>query len=312
MLSSLLGAILALALFLPHNNDAQYDDFVDMATRIDAILDESDRDVEGVHGPKSMNNWIQETVPFFVYEGMSYYMVYPDIAKFTYYDVAQRHVHLLGTANCFADDLDLNARFTNPVSPMYNDPSSISTLVHELAHVQGICFSTQRLNHESSAQLATMEVLAAMANRGNADALYVLLDELRYMFVTGARIAAEEEGRGDEYRDLVEGVYGDDPLMIARIDKSLRYWQDTDLERFYEIVRLYNYEPAREILSHWQRGQPIRGISLPINIYCSYGYASYPYGNAPTAFEIEQCYQPLKIDDLSYILHNLEYLGEAL
>lgn len=303
-MSYIIAFMLLLSSFMPHASEAEYDDFASLAIRIDAVLDQAE-EPQGIVDLKSMNYWIDETIPFFVYEGISWFMVYPDVAKFTYYDSGQSHVHLLGTTNCFANEIDMNARFTNPMSPMNTDSGSIATLVHELTHAQGICFDGPRINSEASTQLVTMEVLAAMALRGNEAALYVILDELRYMLVAGSAAFGDNS-------EIIQKVYGDDPLMVARFEKSLRYWQDTDIDRYYDIVYKYNYIPMYELLANLHKGT-IHGVSLPVNSSCYYT-SFYPYDSSEEMTPLDEfrCREPLKIDDLQYLIHNLEYLGTAL
>jgi ABC-type cobalt transport system substrate-binding protein len=306
----LLAAWLAFASFLPLRSNAEYEDFADLAIRIDKVLDNSDLQVGALHTQEDIQNWIRETVPFFVYEGITYHAWPVESVTFEYYEegLARNHIHLLGRANCFTGEITMNKRFINPVSPMYDDASTaISTLIHEVAHIQGICFSGGRIHSEAMTQLAMLEVMAAMANRGNVEALYIFLDELRYMLVTGALIAAREEGK--DHQELVQAVYGDNPLMIARLEKAQRYWE-SDRERYEEIVEWYNYSPMYEVLANLHTGE-IRGLMFPINHYCGSGYG-FPYYEEVSEFDILKCMQPFKFDDMKYIIEHLEELGAVL
>lgn len=80
----------------------------------------------------------------------------------------------------------INSHYINPTDENYQDIGYIFTLIHELAHDQGICNGPSDYV-ESSTQLAALEVASAMGNAGNVLAASSVLHEWRDI-VLGAMI----------------------------------------------------------------------------------------------------------------------------
>ena len=279
----------------------------------------------GISTQAEVNQWVNEVVPFFEYEGMSDAddLVYPPI-EFTYYDNGLYHNHVLGTTSCLSQDVTLNGRMANPASSWYGRLDSISTLIHELAHAQGICWGSVNFDQEMSAQLVTLEILASLTNKGSEVAFVVLVGELRDISLSAAKYAAAAEGRDADYAALLDEVLS--PFERAAYAKSDRYWQD-DPERLTEILYRYNFMPLQAVLAAIQADQSIEGVELPINYFCDYairadeygGYAGYQGESYETEEEEEEGSSepicellPLAVDDLAYVYEHFDALLEVV
>lgn len=139
----------------------------------------------------------QEIIPYFLYEGIranekivdygSFRMtapqheVIPESIEAEYFG-GERVFHVLGKAWCVDEKeakIWLNSRYYNPYSSLFNRQAQITTLVHELGHVQGIC----KMNPltEPATEVATTEVLAAMTRHGNKYAPLPFLRQVQAM-----------------------------------------------------------------------------------------------------------------------------------
>lgn len=278
---------------------------------------------------QDLNEWTLEIVPFFGYEGITgpdadeftenilggY--VYPERIRFEYFDdrgsLGQHHI--LGMANCMSGDLWMNERFANPNSSFYQSKAVLEVLVHELAHIQGVCFDPEL--SEVSASIITLEVLASMAIKGNNAAFSSLMLALESMYKDAALAIALDEGRLAEY-EYVFGLSGEIPGATAQEragwDKTMRYWE-SDPGYLREILMKYNFVPMAMVQAslptdscfytnpEWDKekqdivirpyvleGVPcINGVDLPVNM---------------DVFTL-----PLVIDDLDYVMENAEALA---
>lgn len=293
------------------------------AKRFDRLKDRLSPEWEvNIQTQEQMNNWIQEIVPFFEYEGITDPkqdvgemggLVYPEIAEFDYYEDGLRHNHVLGTTQIFGDEMDLNARYSNPVSPFYERGDSLSTLIHELAHIQGIKSDGTRVNSESSAQLATLEIMSAMFLRGNEKVLDNLLDDLRYMFYASAKYIGIRDGREQEVLDARDDIFPNE-YDQAQMDKSDRFWKD-DPDRLYEILHDYNYTPVTEVFKSLESGKDaIDGVYLPINWLANFANmpSYYPGMDQQTEPSEPMPTKPLVIDDLAYFIRNAEPIIDSI
>lgn len=192
------------------------------ALRFDAALDRLERP-EDINSADAQVLAI-EIAPYFEYEGLTGWSTsIPEVVYEPQLE-AMGHNHLLGYTFC-EDEVYLNARYVNWTSAWYNRPDFFSTLVHEMIHTLGGDFCTyDSAWTESRTQLATLEVMAAMANHGNAMALYALLDELRAVAMGTALAEAIEADDLDRYRWLHSEVYDGDPIQRAKFEKSMRFW----------------------------------------------------------------------------------------
>lgn len=273
----------------------------------------------GLTSMKDVQDWMKEIVPFFEYEnvdedteiGMPGGLVYPKVSFESYQDGLKAN-HLLGTTSLFSYDITLTARYANPVSPWYGREDSIFTLMHELAHAQGI-FYGQDLDAEASAQLVSLEVCAAMINGGQKKLVASIVEELQSMTVNTVRYLMERDGVTEQWLDFRNDLFTD-PFDRAVRDKSDRFWLN-DLKRRSEIFYSYNYVPMNEVYKALKTNNEIVGVKLPINwLAATYMDAVYypAYGNAtPVAEPTPLPEEPLVIDDLAYFWkHKEEYVRE--
>lgn len=198
--------------------------------------------------------WEQEIVPFFAYEGVvmktredaTPQYRFPRIVSAPFNENEIDFEHLLGTTDCLSGEITLNERVFRSISAWYNRPDLLVVITHELAHAQGVCFGpSYKYNSEVSAQLVTLEVLAAMTNRGNPYTLGPMLDELRYMALASSEYLAMKNDDMASYEHLLDQVATKQER--AKIDKSLRFWAN-DPEHLQYILENYNYVPVREIM----------------------------------------------------------------
>lgn len=307
-----------------------YDTAMGMAKRFGDLYDSIPKEKKlGIATTEDMNLWIKEIVPFFEYEGITdpekevgEYggMIYPTPGIEDYLD-GRAHNHILGQAEILGDDITLNGRILNPKSPWYARTDSIATLIHELAHAQGIKFSHTEIDEEASAQLVTLEILAAMSNKGNEQTIGPLLDELAYMSLSAANYIAREEGKYETFQVDRNNTFKD-PLMQANFAKAERYWE-SDPEMLKEILYSYNFVPMQKVVEGIWNGGKIEGVHMPANWMSnminspsygfSAGYYSEPTPQAspePTATPWPS--EPLRIDDLMYFFSYAEELTGAV
>ena len=169
--------------------------------------------------------------------------------------------HLLGTAPCYNPDggfseeaFNVNIRYFNPMSPLYHRPSSqISVLVHELMHMEGICYSAnETLNKdvETATQIATLEVLAAMTNHGNAYGLLPFVREIQGYAADVVYLWALENDNMDFYRENILYNTASSAYRIAGFEKSIAHWEESYSSHFrlIEILERYGVKPYQYIL----------------------------------------------------------------
>ena len=307
-----------------------YDTAIGMAKRFGDLYSAIPReDKLGIASTEDMTEWIREIVPFFEYEGITDTeqeigetggLVYPTPEIADYQD-GLYHNHVLGLSEVFGEGITLNGRITNPKSSWYARTDSIATLIHELAHAQGIKFSNSNIDEESSAQLVTLEILAAMSNKGNRKTIPPLLDELSGMSLAAANYIALDENRESEFKKDRNAIFTD-PLMQANFAKAERYWEE-DPDHLKKILFSYNFVPINELIKGLNNQNRIDGVYMPSNWLAnminspSYGYTAGYYAErvsiaSPVATSTPFPSEPLKIDDLAYFFANAEELSEAV
>jgi hypothetical protein len=143
--------------------------------------------------------------------------------------------HLMGTAPCYdsSNPFDINVRFYNPVSPLYNRGArQISVLIHETMHMEGICPDfTQGDEYatdvESATQVATLEVLAAMVRHRNVYGLLPFLREIQdYASDLVLYWAIDNDGL-DIYKTELLDVTANDAYSHAGFAKSMDHWLES-------------------------------------------------------------------------------------
>jgi hypothetical protein len=181
-----------------------------------------------------VERWPSEIAPYFQYELLTNGEAKPPIVKFSTLTDAPKHFGVYGYTFSFdtSGDIYLNERFRNPVSAKYNSVEALTTLVHETAHIQGGEFNASELC-EKNAQLATLEVLASMANDGNPYARQALLVELRDICVGVILSRGLSSGNMDEYRSIWSEVYK------GKDNKRFRMWNYMGIDKLNELLTQY-------------------------------------------------------------------------
>ena len=273
-----------------------------------------------IHTLTDVRNWVEEIVVYFEYEGIDRdadvgdmgSLVYPSVVFENYRDGLYTN-HVLGTTKMLSGDVALSARFANPISPWYYDDASVLTLIHELAHAQGVMFPGVNFDEESSAQMIALEVAAAMVNKGNKLVLYSFLGELTALFSSAARWLAMQEGRDEDWYDFRANVFTD-PFAAAALDKSDRFWA-SDPKHLAYILETYNFLPAQAIWEAIHGTKEIEGVRLPINWVLDSARAARDAGmviytgppTTPTASPVPiPDGLPLVVDDLAYLFDHVE------
>lgn len=278
-----------------------------LAVRLDKILDSIPE--RRFDGEASVYLWALEILPYFEYEGLTSSVKLPDSIDFQPQLNGRMHNHILGQAGCVRNGggpVTINARVANPVSARYGDTWFLPTLVHELIHVQGggFCFgSSERL--ESTTQIATFEVLAAMANHGNKDAAYALMDELRDTALAAVHYEALRDGDVERYYELHRKIHPS-PLEQARTEKFRRFWNENaqTRSRFKFILNTYSAIPLRAVFSGLETGE------IP-NLYMGewVDVGTFSHDTEPPD---KYAARVLKVDDLVYFLEHAEEIATAL
>ena len=204
-------------------------------------------------------NWTNEILPFYAYEHLVDY----DEARgpsdvYFKWNAGDRNFHVLGSAQCHADGKDqgvvmINGRGANPVSNWYGREDTIFTLIHELQHMQGGTFCDGLSEDlESNTQLGAVEIASAMVNSGHTELIRPLLEELRDMGLSALEYSAPLH-----YYDFYAKVFKNDPIRMARLDRSLRHWAN-DPYGLKDILYKYNKVPFDAIMTGLRTGSIAR------------------------------------------------------
>lgn len=191
-----------------------------IAERLDRIADELEVLPVG-RAPEDLEYLTVEIVGYFAYEGISD-RCYVPVVQWQVYP-RDRNFHVAGSCTMgIRPRVALNARYANPWSSRwYNRVDMLAVLVHELAHAQGI--TGFDIYVEPAAQLATVEVLAAMVRDQNPIALVPLIRELQEYAEYYAMEIALRTGRMDEYRAHVRRV-ANSAYDVASWERAMDHW----------------------------------------------------------------------------------------
>ena len=277
-----------------------FDETERLLERFSALIDELPPTSSPVR-QRDLKLWVREILPWFQTEGVVARVVVPrTLSSRAFTGDGFANDHLLAAGSCWFDSVLLNRRVFSPVSSWYGRPDFLATLVHELAHVQGICIGSDTLQVEASAQMAALEVMAAMANDGNEPMAISLLFELRRMCLD----ALEGEAWGNPARQ--QSVRGLDrrvmhnALAEARNAQAERYWRGSKerSRQLRDVLNSYAEVPLQRIVAALHTGS-VWNIQLPINDPGRGGSTSGPL-------------KRLRIDDLSYFLAHADAIVEDL
>ena len=242
------------------------------------------------------STWIvQETsliVPYFEYEGITYKVNYPRMVYFTPVP-GETSLRLLGAASAEWNFLLINDRIL--FDERWNDERSmLSTLVHELIHLQGELFTsaTNPGLSESMTQAATMEVLAAMCNYGDDVACFAFWSDVETFARSSFRTSLNDAGLSWVYDPLANLLWRNAKEEIAA-EKTNRYWADDPGERA-RITKEYGSQPWNKFVLAGLRGIPMNtGNREPIA------------GSTPPAYKV----MSMDFDDTQAMLGILKYLS---
>lgn len=298
----LISAFLAVSV---HKAEEPLSRYEALALRMDEALDSLPvRKIE-----PSLDLWMYEIAPYFYYEGLISEPKYPAALEFSLFP-NEANFHVLGRAACSeagGGPIQINARGVNHLSRWNMEAWLLPTLIHEMIHVQGGGFcSGLSQDLESTTQMGTLEVLAAMANHGNMDAAYALIDELRDMAMSAAYYEALRDGETDRYMRLRDRVYSE-ASEKARAEKSRRHWWATPQSKvnLKDVLNKYSFIPMSRVLDGLEAGE-IPNLRLGL-WKDERGHGTWrqdqAQGNEPRA---------LKIDDLAYFISHLDGFATEL
>jgi len=270
-----------------------------MAQRFDKLYDKLP-EYKSPMTKEDLLAWAVEMIPMFEYEGIVDRARWPKAAgvDFALFPDGDDHNHVAGRSDC-VNYAVLNLRFANPHSSWYEKDDAIFTFLHEIAHTQqgqSICTYANRDLVENSAQIAALEVNAALVNQGNKELLTPLVSELRGMAISATYAAALRTKQLDKFIDfrakLSPGAFAD-----ARFAKSRRRWSENPVE-LVTILNRYNVTPLVMISNAIRNNNSeIEGLAFP-PVYPDNGGRFFP--NAEP--------KPIKLDDMAYFLKNAEAL----
>ncbi len=241
-----------------------------------------------------------EVLPIFNYEGFVLPQFPLDLDLYPYQSGGE-HIHIAGQSDCAG--FVLNYRFGNPYSSWFGEGSWVSTAIHEMVHVQQgpLCGSIDNLYIEMSAEVITIEVMAALVNYGNRNMTYALVRELRGMAASAAYGLALQEENLEQYvalrnRIVQEDTGRSDSFKNAGWDKSRRHWEENP-ERLEFILQAYSIFPLEQIVqSILYIDGTIDGLIMPPGFVIEYPNSPDVYVPGPS----------LVLDDLMYFLEHAD------
>lgn len=192
------------------------------------------------HDGKGMIMLTGEIVPYYYYdrivEGKAQYLA-PQWSVFE----GDGYFHVAGRCRVGNNPIVwINVRFANPYSSWYGRAGMFSVLVHELAHSQGI-FRMGDPMSEPATQLATVEVLAAMARDQNVWAVPAFIREVQGYAHDYAFSRALQEDRMEEFEAYLSTVHAD-VYGFAKYKRAMDHWAD-DMPELRRILKHYGEQP---------------------------------------------------------------------
>lgn len=113
---------------------------------------------------------------------------------------------------------------------------------------------------ENTAQIMAWETMAALANQGSHIAALALAYEFRGLSLNATAAIASAQGREDDYEQLLQNLYREQPDTLARIAKNRRFWADRP-EDLAAIRLKYSWEPLDLVFTH-RRSENIPDLAL--------------------------------------------------
>jgi hypothetical protein len=289
-----LAVVLAVAWAAPTAAAADFGDPGRVALETDAVIDR----MAVAPLDMSLSRWTREILPWFAAEGIVRLERAPAHVRYVDFGGPQGNL-ILGTADCIGAVVSISGRYANPVSSMYRSVDMVLTLTHELAHVQQhtLCERAPTAVVETSAQLMSFEVQAAMALDGNAWAALALLRELRDIAVGMLRFDAERRVPGAQAKldTVADAVYTS--AERAHAWQRTRYWARHPASR-QEALLQYAVGPYRKLATAFRSDLIVTGLATPT----THGR---PWASRPTD-------GTLQVDDLAHFLDTAAELYEPL
>ena len=277
-----------------------FDEAAELTLYFDGLYDKLGESPYPAPTERHLAELAYEILPIFQYEGFALPQFPADLGLYPYQD-GGNHIHIAGQSDCAG--FVLNYRFGNPYSSWYNEGHWVAVAIHEMVHVQQgpLCSTVDSLYIEMSAEVITLETLAALVNYGNRDMTYALVRELRGMAASAAYGLALNDGDLDKYialrnRILKAPTGMPDSYKNAGFDKSRRHWE-TDPERLSFILEAYSIYPLEQIVQSilYIDGQ-MTGLIMPPGFVIEYPNSPDVYVPGP----------PLILDDLMYFLEHAD------
>jgi hypothetical protein len=267
----------------------------DFLLRMDGLQDKLEEPIIPAT-PQNITALVQEIVPYFEREGATDNAWFPkDVNYFVARDDGT-HMNVSGRSDC--DRFVVNYRHANPWSAWSKDSDWIGTVVHETAHVQqrpDVCFNSERVNVENTAQIVATEVMAGMVNDRNDLMVYPLIDELKsYAGGTAYSIALRDK-RLDDYERLRRKVKNS-PRSEAGYQRSRRYWRGKQDQLNFILTAYYELPFNKIVGGIRENNNYIYDLALPSH-FNTMGQ------NRPRRF---------KVDDIQYFLENAEERVEEI
>jgi hypothetical protein len=277
-----------------------FDEMGRLLERLSLLVDELPPPSSRVR-QRDLKLWVREILPWFQREGVVARVVVPkSVGTNMFTRDGFANSHLLAAGSCWLESVLVNGRVFSPVSSWYGRPDFLATLVHELAHVQGICIGNDTLQVEASAQIAALEVMAAMANDGNEPMIRSLLTELRRMCLDALEYEAWGNPDREQFARMLDRHVLHSALAEAQIVQAERYWMGSKQrsQKLREVLDSYAEVPLRRIVAGLGTGS-VWNIQLPINDPGRGGSTRGPL-------------KGLRVDDLGYFLAHAEPMVEEL
>lgn len=277
--------------------DLSFEEARDLALYFDGLYDEMGESPYPPPSAELMHNLALEALPFFEYEGLNVLATFPMLADLYPYQDAESHSHTAGQSDCAG--YVLNYRYANPFSSWHNEGTWVATAIHEMVHVQqgSLCAEVDNYYIEQTAEIVSLEVMAAMVNYGNRDMTYALVRKLRGMAASAAYGIALNAGELEKYEALRAQML-DDPYQDAGYNKSRRWWVD-DPERLNFILQAYSVVPLERIVQAiLYNDSAVEGLIIPPGQVFALKHSKSTYIPGP----------PFILDDLAYFLEHAEEL----
>lgn len=284
---------------MDYKMELDFDEAAQLAKRFDRAFDKlPEPKIE--YNDKVLAGLAYELIPQFQYEGITPNAEWPREVKFVVWPDGDSANHVLGRSDC-SNYAIVNGRMELPFSTFAKTDAAF-TLAHELAHVaqtRAVCENTASEEIEPSAQIGALEVTAGLALQGNPLWLWATIDELRGMSISSAYGLALKENRFGDFHALRKQL-SPGAMSEARFQKSRRRWASDPLQ-LEAILYNYNVKPMNKIIYAVSHNDGIvDDLAFP------WTASEYPYGGGASVWSMQK--RPVKVDDLGYLITNLEPL----